>query len=112
MPLVVGNSNNCTSAVSYERRQTKTLLKSVALPSSVKRRNSGTPPLFILQQCQSQAWRKEEGDVNDLCYHSVVKLKQLLLRHYPTCGSASPKLGERRRATLIIFAMTVSLNGN
>jgi len=35
-------------------------------------------PLFILWQCQSQAWRKEEGDASSyLCYHSVVKLKLL-----------------------------------
>jgi len=29
------------------------------------------PPLFALRQCQSQAWMKEEGDANGLCYHTV-----------------------------------------
>src|SRR5688572_1478146 len=30
-----------------------------------------TPPLIVLVQCQSQAWMKEEGDANDLCYYTV-----------------------------------------
>ena len=30
-----------------------------------------TPPLFVLRQRQSQAWIKEEGVVNDICYHTV-----------------------------------------
>ena len=30
-----------------------------------------TPPLIVLCQCQSQAWIKEKGDVNHLCYYTV-----------------------------------------
>jgi len=30
-----------------------------------------TPPLFSLWQCQSQAWIKEEGKANGLCYHTA-----------------------------------------
>jgi len=34
-----------------------------------------TPQLFALWQCQFQAWVKEEGGANGLCYHSVVELQ-------------------------------------
>ena len=30
-----------------------------------------TPPLLVLWQCQSQAWKVKEVDANDLCYHTV-----------------------------------------
>ena len=30
-----------------------------------------TPPLFSLWQCQSQAWIKDEGDVNYLCFDTA-----------------------------------------
>src|SRR6218665_536219 len=30
------------------------------------------PPLFVLRSCQSfQAWRKEEGDANCVCYCAI-----------------------------------------
>jgi len=38
-----------------------------------------TPPLFVLRQCQSQAWIRKEGDARDVCNHSVGNLQTYTL---------------------------------